>query len=143
MLGVFRVWIPIGHARREYSCIPALPYLPALAAQIVPFTEVPALCEAQLRGADVEHWEALLTYLEVAGTKHPNPLPNDVDPGVFAVDNTHREAERKRGLTEQRFAPDVSEAASAGEKRREGSLGKARSVPTLGLIRTATDGGWC
>eukprot|EP00752_Nemacystus_decipiens_P008616 g7695.t1 len=34
---------------------------------IVPFTELPGVCETQLRGADTHHWEALLDYFETAG----------------------------------------------------------------------------
>eukprot|EP00903_Cladosiphon_okamuranus_P010537 g9967.t1 len=43
--------------------------------KIVPFTELPGVCENQLRGADTDHWEALLDYFDTAGAGTATALP--------------------------------------------------------------------
>ncbi|CAM9258655.1 unnamed protein product [Ectocarpus sp. 4 AP-2014] len=119
--------------------------------KIVPFTELPPICEMQLRGADTEHWRALLEYLETAGIG--NATPNH-----YISERSNGEAgEREdwpvgvRALS-RRGQPSGSTLDHSGKdalKQEEGefasshvsTMARGSSTPTLGLLRTVINGG--
>ncbi|CAM9189565.1 unnamed protein product, partial [Hapterophycus canaliculatus] len=120
--------------------------------KIVPFTELPSICENQLRGADTEHWEALLEYFETAAaeigsTSTAAGFDKKKQPGM-----RQRELLDTRGsLLEhgQRSCSALQGSDEASNHERGGARGgtaakplaRRSSMPTLGLLRTSTSGG--
>ncbi|CAM9167030.1 unnamed protein product, partial [Laminaria digitata] len=107
--------------------------------KVVPFVELPVLCETQLLGADAEHWQALLTYVQVSGVVHPHPssrkgrTQKQQEAGGRAI----REAGGWEGWGRGYPAGGGGDAGGGGERLARG----ASSTPALGLLHTANAGG--
>ncbi|CAM9653059.1 unnamed protein product [Ectocarpus sp. 12 AP-2014] len=119
--------------------------------KIVPFTELPSICEMQLRGADTEHWQALLEYLESAGI-------GDATPNHCISEQSSGEAgEREdwavgvRALSSQgQLSGSTLDHSGKDALKQEGggfasshvsTMARGSSTPALGLLRTAINGG--
>ena len=114
----------------------------------MPFVELPALCENQLIGADAEHWQALLNYVQVSGIVHSDSSRNAPEQPRRDLQNWPTDAQhrggyrREQGLTGQRSTVEESEEgiAQAGGAGG-GRLTRGESMPALGLLLTAAAGG--
>lgn len=110
----------------------------------MPFDGLPDLCHKQLRGADPEHWEALLRYLEAGGVGD-SPPPRQAEACHPLSKSAARECS---GNTSDRDDPapaggnsECSTGAAAAMPITEAAqVARADSAPTLGLIRTAIEG---
>lgn len=122
----------------------------SFALQVVPFEKLPDVCANQLRGADPEHWEALLAYLEAVASgpacPHPlqgmrdlRPVPRNTAKGCAKSDPKYKHlkirATRKAGER-------MSGAAVVKTATNAIAMARERSPPTLGILRTAKEGGY-
>lgn len=115
--------------------------------QVVPFVDLPFLCETQLRGADSEHWEALLDYLEATGTTYP-PLPassatshdqNTLHDNVGGpLKSAHLDGGQlwQPATVDERGTPPALTAGIGSVA----CLANWQSTPTLGVLRTTIEG---
>lgn len=119
--------------------------------QVVPFVNLPFLCETQLRGADSEHWEALLDYLDATGITCP-PLPasttaishdhntlHDIVGGPLQtahLDERQLRQPRQSAIVDERGTPSALTAGVGSAAR----LGNCQSTPALGVLRTTIKG---
>ncbi|CAM9177663.1 unnamed protein product, partial [Ectocarpus fasciculatus] len=115
--------------------------------KIVPFTELPSICEMQLRGADTAHWQALLEYLETAGIGNATAKHCISDRSSGETGEWEGWPVGVRALSSQ-GQPPASMLDHGGEdaSKQEGgshvaTMAKGSSTPALGLLRTAIDGG--
>ncbi len=105
---------------------------------MVPFVELPRVCDTQLRGADTEHWGAFLDYFEAAGTGPATapPLPHG--------NPAHAARCGRRSTPALRADEADSTPGGGGEGGRceaaAAGLARGKSMPTLALLRTATNG---
>ncbi|CAM9261120.1 unnamed protein product, partial [Ectocarpus sp. 8 AP-2014] len=119
--------------------------------KIVPFTELPSICEMQLRGADTEHWQALLEYLETAGIGDASPQHciserssgeagerEDWPVGVSALSSQGQPS----GSTLDHSGKDAFKQEGGGcANSHVSTMARGSSTPALGLLRTAINGG--
>ncbi|CBN73996.1 hypothetical protein Esi_0009_0188 [Ectocarpus siliculosus] len=119
--------------------------------KIVPFTELPSICEMQLRGADTEHWQALLEYLETAGIGDASPKHciserssggggerEDWPVGVRALSSKGQPS----GSTLDHSGRDAFKQEGGGcASSHVSTMARGSSTPVLGLLRTAINGG--
>ncbi|CAM9225060.1 unnamed protein product [Scytosiphon promiscuus] len=135
------LWITLYHAVFRSGKIP-------------PFTELPSICEKQLLGSDTEHWEALLEYFETAATeigslptaegiwntsieRQPGLGPSELfDTGGSFLDQGQRSCSALQGRAET-SEPKQGEAGYDADAKL---LARGASMPTLGLLRTTTNG---
>lgn len=110
---------------------------PTQTSQIVPLVELPRVCETQLRGADTDHWEALLDYFEAAGTGVATAPPPAHGKPALAVGCGQRSAPALRA---DGADSKTGGGGGGGYEPTAAGLARGKSIPTLALLRTATNG---